>query len=424
MSFTSSLTLTYHILDGKVDLFSAAMGIAACYWLLQAGRNPGQQGLLHLAGVFMGFALLCKITLLVALVPGMVLLRVWQLSVQTETFPGWSFLARHCLQSALVAMTWILITSIPQLIKNAQLFGEPFAPFVLFNGGSSMTDQTWFSPAMTRYIVAIYPFALVFGKFPMMGGTVSALVLMFLPLVFFVAPSSAWRRSVLLQLACVGLVGLTLWILVRPSVLAPRYILPPLMLLILPAAYAAEWLSDRKNTSLVLSSCCLGAFLVIEFVTLKYAINIDHVVDESVCFFSRPLEECDHPSYRAINFVNQHVGKNERVFLAMHARYWFRGDLLKQLDCTNEHTEVLEKKTSVERWDAIRRGGFRYLIFDQGAFGSFGDLLGIERESAGIANLPPGLQVARRFHEAPYMVFEIRDLADSPSSVAVGPVSP
>ncbi len=69
MLFTST-TFTYYVGDGKVDLFGAGLGLACCYWVLQAGRLADPRRCLLLAGAFAGLAVTAKISLLVVLAAG------------------------------------------------------------------------------------------------------------------------------------------------------------------------------------------------------------------------------------------------------------------------------------------------------------------------------------------------------------------
>ncbi len=95
-------------------------------------------------------------------------------------------MTRRCASAVLLVTLSALAMLIPHFIKNALLFGEPFAPFLTLHGQAShITSQRWFSPETTAEIVAVYPLALVFGRYPMMGGTLSPLLLMVAPLVIF-----------------------------------------------------------------------------------------------------------------------------------------------------------------------------------------------------------------------------------------------
>ena len=58
----SSTAVSFYLIDGKVDLFAAAMGVAALYWALQVERGGGLAPAVCLAGLFTGFAVVAKAT--------------------------------------------------------------------------------------------------------------------------------------------------------------------------------------------------------------------------------------------------------------------------------------------------------------------------------------------------------------------------
>jgi hypothetical protein len=100
---------------------------------------------------------------------------------------------------------------LPHAWKNQVLFQEPLAPFVVLNSdGFIDLDQHWYSPDITRYVVATYPVALVFGQYSNMGGTLSPLLLVFLPLAFFLPRPRKWSQSLLTIITLAGLLTLVL----------------------------------------------------------------------------------------------------------------------------------------------------------------------------------------------------------------------
>src|SRR5262249_19401026 len=73
----TSTTFNTHIWDGKVDLFGATFGLAAYFWTLQSGGANSRRAI-GLAGTFCGLAVVAKLSLLVALVPGICLMVGWR----------------------------------------------------------------------------------------------------------------------------------------------------------------------------------------------------------------------------------------------------------------------------------------------------------------------------------------------------------
>src|SRR5262249_47769207 len=196
----------------------------------------------------------------------------------------------------LIVLAVALAAASPQMLKNAVVFGEPLAPFVSLSGPNRVTEQNWFGPAATRYIVLTYPFSLVYGKYPMMGGGVSPLVLMFLPLALLLPRPASWSRSRLLQMSLIGLVGVVVWVIVRPSILAPRYIFPPLMLLGLPAVAGVEELCRRPARSRALALLCIGGILMVELVSFRYWIKHDQLLVHAETLYRPRLPEPQPPT--------------------------------------------------------------------------------------------------------------------------------
>ncbi len=253
--FWTSSTVTIHVWDGKVDLFGGSLGLAAYYWAIRTGGRPGLAGLC-LTGIFSTLAVLAKLTLLVALVPGIVVLVIWRCLSQLS-----GSAARRSVQAALsllvcglagLAVVW------PNVLKNTILFGEPLAPCHFFvSPHRSEMDGSVLSLAETRYILSIYPLALVFGRFSNMGWSLSPLFLAFFPLGFFLPRAGSLFRSTLFQLMVAALTGLIAWNLFRPSNFAPRYLLPTLLVLGLLPAAAAEFVSRTERRPYLLTGMIL-----------------------------------------------------------------------------------------------------------------------------------------------------------------------
>ncbi len=242
MVWTSS-TVLVHVWDGKVDLFGAALGVAAYYWVIRATSVHGvgasgadawpSAGELCMVGLFASLAVLAKLTLMVAVVPGLILLFAWRTLIRPQrsseiegTSAGERAGVLHVpiwfvLRSVLILAASGLVILWPQLLKNAMLFGEPLAPIYYVHPPLiSDLDGTALTMADAHYIFSIYPLALVFGRFTNMGWTLSPLVLVLLPLAAFLPRAQSLARSSLLQLTVTGVVGIVAWHLFRPATFA------------------------------------------------------------------------------------------------------------------------------------------------------------------------------------------------------------
>ena len=149
--------------DGKVDLWGAALGLAAALWAITPGGAFS-------AGLFFGFSVVAKLSNLLGLAPALGLLLL-----------GRTWRSRSVRPLAAAAAGTVLALA-PHVLKNAVLFSQPFAPFGVASGG--WAEQTWFGPATTRRLLLTYPLALTFGDYWAQLGHLSPLVLAYLPLAF------------------------------------------------------------------------------------------------------------------------------------------------------------------------------------------------------------------------------------------------
>jgi len=407
MLFTST-TFTFYIGDGKVDLFGAGLGMACCYWMLQAGRLADSKRCLLLAGGFAGIAVSAKISLLVVLVPACGVLVLWHALSATT----WLGVARQCAFAGLLLTFSMLTTLVPNVVKNIVLFDEPLAPFVMLHGqASDVTTQRWFSPETTAEIVAIYPAALVFGRYPMMGGNLSPLLLMLAPLVFFLPRPANWRSSVLCQIACLGIVGLLTWLIVKPSVVAPRYILPPLFLLMIPLARGAEWACCQPQRHRLISFACVAGMVLVSFVHIGTAFSGDGTRkswQKIMLALQGTNSQDDHIYCRASEAINQRAAGTDRVLVGAYYTYWLREDLLAGTNGKDETADFSKQPTPQERWAFLHRHGFRFILLDRESHPWMAAILGINQQTGAIEQMPSGMYVEPHFQEGTLAVYELR----------------
>ena len=237
MLFTST-AFTLVLWDGKTDLYANLFGLATIYWAMRLcdGREltPAM-----MVGVMAALAITNKPSLAVVLPPMIFILALWRFAtgakLKAVEVPS------ALLGSIIVMGLGAVFGAAPVVAKNWVLFNEPLAPFVYLNGSSGVAfDQAWYSPENTRWIVLTYPFALTLGKYPMQHGTLSALTLALWPLILLRSETSPRVTPALRNLTIAALVAVLAWIVARPSVLAPRYILPALLSFIPIVAFGME----------------------------------------------------------------------------------------------------------------------------------------------------------------------------------------
>lgn len=348
----TTTTFTFYLTDGKIDIFGAAFGLMAYYWVLQTG-NKEKFIPLVLAGLFAGLACVAKFSNIIVIVPGIILLIAWNqylLKINIKRF------LINCVFGWLIFGLFFLIFLLPHFLKNELLFHEPFAPFIfLHSQGSKWADQVWFSAQNTLFIILTYPFALTFGQYPMQGGNISVLILAFLPLLL-INKGKDFLKSKQFQILIVVTVGLIFWLIFRPAVLAPRYILATLLFLIPVVAYAVEQILEKHSniflkvvvmatTSLVFVMFFLDQLLMLHFYNQFFRGKWTRVQRYGI-------------NYGALEFVNQNASADEKVYLAGYYAYFLKAELFKNLGPSYELSKVVEKPS----WQFFRDYHFKYVV--------------------------------------------------------------
>jgi len=352
----TSTTFFAYIGIGKADLYGAAFGLVAYYWALKTNEEK-KIGPLILAGVFTGLAGIAKISCLPGLLVGMIVLIVWNRYLVFKS--GDRHLKKFIKDLAFSGLIFLLFLDlflISHLVKNQILFHEPFAPFIFIHAkGVNWADQAWISPASAKYLLTIYPIALVFGRFPMQGGNLSALTFGFLPLLLFRRPKG-FLSNKLFQVLIVALLGVAVWMILRPAVIAPRYILATVLLFIPVIAYIVDnFLQGRGFRFLrFVIPVALGLSLLVvmsyELIHLKYDI------------FSPNKLEDGSISYKSAEFINQKASRGDRVYIAGALTFYLRSDLLQCLNNPQDKIDVLAKNRPTITWEDIYQKGFKYVI--------------------------------------------------------------
>lgn len=355
----SSSSFTLYMYDGKVDLFGASFALAALYWLLQNSSQDDRRSELAWAGLMAGSATVAKFSYVVTLGVAMLVLLAWQ-HRRTPSING-KFDAPGFCRTCLRLGAWAAIAWLPQCLKNGVFYGAPLAPFLGMGETGSWLNQVWHSPEITRHILLTYPYALVFGQYPMQGGGVSPLLLVLLPLTWLLLRRKG--DGTLAAVTVAALLSTMVWMIVRPSVLAPRYILATLLLFAPLVALAAEAaLTDRRWWFRIGTVALLA-------LALKSTINeVRPGLIALQQWASGRGERClqASPSCRPLSAVATEGGPGERVMLAGYYGYWMRPD---QLQCRDDPTEQDQAKEATDLLAALQAGGFRYAIVERSSHG-------------------------------------------------------
>lgn len=355
----SSSSFTLYMYDGKVDLFGASFALAALYWLLQDSSQDDRRSALAWAGLMAGSATVAKFSYVVTLAVAMLVLLAWQ-HQRTQSANG-KFDAPGFFRACIVLGVWAAIAWLPQCLKNGVFYGAPMAPFLGMGETGSWLNQVWHSPEITRHILLTYPYALVFGRYPMQGGGVSPLLLVLLPLAWLLLRRKGDGTLAAVTLA--ALLSTIAWMLVRPSVLAPRYILATLLLFAPLVALAAEAALTHQRWWLRIGT---AALLVL---ALKSAINeVQPGPMALLQWASGRGDRClqASPSCRPLSALATEGRPGERVMLAGYYGYWMRPD---QLQCRDDPTEQDHVNKATDVMAALQAGGFRYAAIERSSHG-------------------------------------------------------
>jgi hypothetical protein len=356
----ASSTVYYYIADGKVDLFAAALGLAAFTIILKNGKTWSLRECV-LAGLLIGFSAVAKMTYLPIMYVGLFVALGCGLFLDQRriSIPGIKTIMARGMIIAAVSLT----AFIPHIVKNISLFGEPLAPFVYLHtlpeGGVSL-QQAWFSPESTRYIILTYPLQLFFGRFPMQGGTMSPLLLALLPIGLVRLCRDRERRSLALSMAITAISGIVAWAVIRPSWFAPRYMLAPLLLLV---PLGGSCLDGANLKPLARGAAALVlAFLVAGFVVFSSEVGLYRSAKRtaSALYHARELES---PNQDGISFLNKNVPEGDRVFVDGWYTYYMRPDILA---CMSEERQwMMQLVTYPDLLRYLRQRDFKFIYVEK-----------------------------------------------------------
>lgn len=397
MLFTST-TFTFYLYDGKIEIFATALGLAACFWALQTNKKAGLLPYL-LTGLFCAFACVAKFSYIPVLLSAVLVIVVWnhwQNLFQLKTLVLFSIIG-----------LLFLIGIMPHLIKNAVLFNEPFAPFYFLKAqGSNWTEQTWYTKETIRHILLTYPIALTFGKYSLLGGNLSPLILLFVPLLLLVKREQ-WKLSKpLVQMTAAAVICLIIWMICCPSVLCPRCILPTLLLFIPISAWCAEKLFFFKDFRLLKASVIssLIVCMYVSFATLvspypnkklisKFKDCVKSNYQDLKCARVYPMKNTPAQELaNGLDYVNLNAKLGGRVFVLGYYTYHLRSDLLQCLSTLEEFLFVYQNTEMP--WDYLFNGGFQYVVVQ-------------DNTTFKVDNVPSWLAVSKVYEDTRTQVYRI-----------------
>jgi hypothetical protein len=354
---------------GKTDTFAVGPALIGVSFALASWKSDHRWNNIALSGLFSGFAIATKFSYLIPLVPGVMLLIHWQAmgaAIDDIKAMAWKSLLLRARQMTLGSLWFLGLVALGLsvfLIKNYIIFHSPTG-----HGAALASGSKWYSDRTILRLMLSYPIALTYGRYWAQLGTLSPLILAFIPLFFLMPRNERRLASPLAAVTISTVVAVAIWMALMPSIFMPRYILATLLLLAIPAAAGAAYVS-RERTALA------GA--VVSATTLTLIFMPSHVMtrarilspERAIAYFRDGNEErtfTSDPTVPTTFEVNNSAGPSDRVLLLIYPRVWLRGDLLATTSTTTEvmkATELLAKH-SPDFWTYLEEEKFSFLIVD------------------------------------------------------------
>ncbi len=353
LAVATSTAVTNVAAYGKTDLVAVPPALAATLWALRLGRDPGIRAAV-LAGLLGAIAASAKLSYLIPL--GVVLGVLFATAACDSAGPARErarTFAKWCIVAGLAG----LLVVIPQMIKNAMLFSQPLLPLV----GASVGREAWYSPEVTRYIIATLPAALTFGDYWAQVGVLSPLVIGFLPLIALLRPEPGEPQRLLWRITFAATAGIVAWFMAFPSQLAPRYFLAPLLLFAIPAAWAGEraWRVSRGlGVGVLLFALGIGGLSTGELLQTHAKAAWTNLTKRAWL----GEQSCQSAIWRdrhceVEEIVNERANPGERLLLMAWSRYYLRPDILQCLIPFAPSMHLDER--------LIQKTGMAYVLIDR-----------------------------------------------------------
>jgi hypothetical protein len=354
-----STAWTRVIPGGKVDLFGSALCLGAIY--LALAIRPGRWiAPSLLVGLLVGAGVIAKLTLAVTVVPMIALLVTWRVLLAEAP------VARPLAVLVGCAVLVVLGTGPavgPHMAKDAVLLGDPWFPVMATAQSTQSGEMLQRSAYLVDTLRHIYPLALFLGKMDMLG-RLSAAGLALLPVVLVLPRPGrirAWLQSPFVQIAVVTLAGLACWATLYFRLIMPRYLLPPLVLLLLLPAAGAGYVLRNPEAGRALR---FGVILVL---TLALAERLNrpkgHPGDGlKFIFGSADLTEVAGSPGRMCLLANTVAGPGDRVLTVTGERFHLRPGLLRTASLYSLPSRLGELPTQADRWRWLEANGWRVIL--------------------------------------------------------------
>jgi hypothetical protein len=394
---TSSITSLWG--SGKTDLFAIGPALAACVIIVALWERDRLGWAPFVAGFLFGGAALSKLSYIVAFLPALTILMIWQ-RAHVRPALGLADILRSAVPVGFAFGVGFLLVFGQNLAKNQILLGQAFASFAM---------DPFFSAATVRRILLTYPAALTYGRYWGQVGTLSPIVLAFLLLVpAYQRWPVEWRESRLLAVGAGAAAGLLVWVVLYPSMVMPRYIQATLLLLAIPGAAAAE-IATRRST-------ILAWFVPVGIVATIYV--TPRQTEAIVPTFSplratmRTIAGPPYTCQGASPFVNDclaqiainHEARPGDLVLGLsYLRFWLDPKLMQSMSTSREVAYFRRCPrgpcTAEQFWARIRETPFRFMLNDS---------VSHPAPSGALEAPPPDIELRRLFQAGNVSSWEVR----------------
>lgn len=359
----TSTGFTLWLYGGKTEIFSVTFALGAFCWAIGTFRKPNALSMMMI-GLYSGFAISSKLSYIPSLLPAIfIILLSTVLIYERENQSNLKIISINVVKLFFIFSSFFIVPLFFNSIKNVYLFNEPLAPFITFNSSQpKIFTQIWYNEQDTKYILLTYPFALVFGKYPLMGGNVSPLVLIGLGFAGLITYKRKIVKYRALTIAGSASAGLLAWIVIAPSVLCPRYILPVLVMLFPIAALAFDHLFCKNDARwiyvpikvVVITILFLSLYVTTEELWRGTTADIDQITGKT------PNAGRQGAFVPGQLFINSHANYGDRVFVNGYLSYYLRPDLLQ---CMNDASDARISQNKAD----LYKLGYRYILIQKNA---------------------------------------------------------
>jgi hypothetical protein len=233
----------------------------------------------------------------------------------------------------------------------------------------------------------------------MQGGQLSPLLITFFPLALLLSKPRRFLSSPMVQLTLSAMAGVIAFVAVSPSVLAPRYILSPVLMFIPVFAKGAEVLFLDKTRSRFLAE---GAIITLLAILSFSLVSVGIYAQQAILIMTGVYSPCElrGANCRALTSLSEHADPGARVFLAGAFSDWLRPDLLQCTADRSEQGALMRAPSTEERWEYLIDRGFEYIAINPWNHAAYDEALDI-------SEAPEWIDYSEFFLENGYKVFQI-----------------